>query len=320
MSVFLTAVRTLNFTSAARQLHMTQPGVSQHIQALEQHFDMPLFVRSGRNVQLSDACERVLPLAEQMVAQSQGIENQMEALKGNIFGHLTIGCSTTLGKYVLPILLSKFMESYPNVQTSCIVFPRETTLQKLSDGEINIALSSERTEFSNLTFERFITDKIMLIAPPDHPWALRESIEPKELLGERFIWREEGSGTRQVVDHALREFGIGIEDLHTVLTLGNSEAIALAVQEGIGLGFVSQIIVSRLVGEQVAAITVRGLDISQNIYIGCRNDTVGSVVQNEFWEYATDPRNPVLRRIHYSKNSHKDGITFSSVSAVEEFI
>lgn len=82
LNVFLTAARTLNFTAAARQLHMTQPSVSQHIQALEQHFDLQLFIRSGRHLRLTDAGEALLPMAQEMVSISQSIDNKMESLKG----------------------------------------------------------------------------------------------------------------------------------------------------------------------------------------------------------------------------------------------
>jgi DNA-binding transcriptional LysR family regulator len=317
LNVFMTAARTLNFTAAARQLHMTQPSVSQHIQALEQHFDMVLFVRSGRHLRLTDAGEALLPMAEKLVAQSHNIENRMEQLKGDVYGRLMVGCSTTLGKYILPLLLAEFMRMYPKVEASCMVMPRETAVQKLCDGDVHVALASEREMCGELRFERFMADKVLLIAPMNHPWASREWIEPEELLEARFIWREATSGTRQVAERALHEVDILVDHLQTVLTLGNSEAIALAVQEGIGVGFVSQIIVSRLVVDRVAVVRVRGLDICQHIYVGCHGDRVGTAAQNAFWEFLTDPHNPVLRRMHYSDSSRRDGFAFTAVSDTE---
>lgn len=315
LNVFLAAARALNFTAAARQLHMTQPSVSQHIQALENHFDTQLFVRSGRHLCLTDAGEVLLPMAERLVAQSYSIENRMEQLKGSVYGRLHIGCSTTLGKYILPLLMAEFMLKYPRVEASCLTMPRETAVQKLGGGEVHVALASEREFHGDLLFEKFLTDKVSLIAPARHPWASRDYIEPAELLEARFIWREEGSGTRTVAEHGLRQMGISVDKLQTVLTLGNSEAIALAVQEGIGVGFVSQIMVSRLVAGQVAPIRVRGLDICQHIFIGCNGGRVGTAAQNAFWDFVTDPHNPVLRRLHFSEVSRRDGYAFTAVSA-----
>ena len=113
LNVFVTAAKTLNFTAAARQLHMTQPSVSQHVQSLEQHFGVALFIRSGRNLRLSDAGLALLPMAQRMVSSSLHIEEMMESLKGEVHGHLLVGCSTTIGKYVLPFMLAAFMRQYP---------------------------------------------------------------------------------------------------------------------------------------------------------------------------------------------------------------
>lgn len=314
LNVFLTAARLLNFTAAARQLHMTQPSVSQHIQALEQHFDTKLFVRSGRHLRLSDAGEELLPMAQEMVSISQSIDNKMKSLQGDVYGRLTVGCSTTVGKYVLPLLLAGFMQKFPKVETSCYVTPRKIAMQMLADGDVHVALASGRVLSHELEFSRFITDRVSLIAPLNHPWARREYIEPEELLDANFIWREEGSGTRCVAEEKLRQHGIIFEQFKTILTLGNSEAIALAVQEGIGVGFVSQIIISRLVEGTVAPVKVRGLNIEQEIYIGRDANRLGTPAQTAFWKFVTDPHNPVLNRLIDSSKAYENGYSFNAVS------
>ena len=312
LNVFLTAARTLNFTAAARQLHMTQPSVSQHIQALEQHFGMQLFIRSGRHLRLTDAGEALLPMAQEMVSVSQSIDNKMESLKGDVYGRLTVGCSTTVGKYVLPFLLADFMQQYPKVEAACFVTPRRIAVQMLCDGDVHVALASKQELNNNLEFSQFITDQVRLIVPLNHPWAEREFVEPEELLRANFIWREEGSGTRYVAEEKLREHGIVFEQFKTILTLGNSEAIALAVQEGIGVGFVSQMIISRLVAGKVAAVKVRDLDIQQEIYIGRDANRLGTTAQTAFWQFVTDPHNPVLKRLMTSSVENKDGFRFAN--------
>lgn len=314
LNVFLTAARLLNFTAAARQLHMTQPSVSQHIQALEQHFDTKLFVRSGRHLRLSDAGEELLPMAQEMVSISQSIDNKMKSLQGDVYGRLMVGCSTTVGKYVLPLLLAGFMQKFPKVETSCYVTPRKIAMQMLADGDVHVALASGRVLSNDLEFSRFITDRVSLIAPLNHPWARRDYIEPEELLDANFIWREEGSGTRCVAEEKLRQHGIIFEQFNTILTLGNSEAIALAVQEGIGVGFVSQIIISRLVEGKVAPVKVRGLNIEQEIYIGRDANRLGTPAQTAFWKFVTDPNNPVLNRLIDSSKAYENGYSFTAVS------
>ena len=279
----------------------------------KQHFDTKLFVRSGRHLRLSDAGETLLPMAQEMVSTSQSIDNKMESLKGDVYGRLLVGCSTTVGKYLLPLLLANFMKQFPKVEASCFVTPRKIMMQMLADGDVHIALTGGRELNNNLEFSQFITDRVSLIVPLNHPWAKRAFVEPEELLGVDFIWREEGSGTRYVAEEKLREHDIGIEQFKTILTLGSSEAIALAVREGIGVGFVSQMVISRLVEGKVAPVQVRGLEIEQEIYIGRDANCLGTMAQTAFWEFVTDPNNPVLQRLVATSNGHKNGNAFTTV-------
>lgn len=294
LNVFLTAAETKNFTAAARQLHMTQPSVSQHIQALEQHFQTELFIRKGRKMVLTDAGEALVPLARRLVDWSVRIDETMESLRGEVYGHLKVGCSTTSGKYVLPFLLTSFMQDNPQVTATCQVTPRRQAVADLCDGLVHLALASPSEFCSPVEFRKFISDPIQLIAPTDHPWAGRQMIEPEELLMADFIMREEGCGTYEVAVKGMADIGVPVDRLQRVLTLGNSEAIALAVEEGLGVGFVSQIVVTRLVSHQVAVVPVRGLQMQQDVYIGRNTSLPGTTAQNAFWEFVTDPSNKVL--------------------------
>lgn len=297
MNVFLTAAEMLNFTAAARQLHMTQPSVSQHVQALEQHFRTTLFVRKGRQMVLTDAGEALVPLARRMVDWSVRIDETMESLRGEVYGHLRVGCSTTAGKYVLPTLLTTFMQMHPQVTATCQVTPRKRAVEDLCDGLIHLALASPREFHGPVEFRKFISDPIHLIAPLYHPWANRVEIEPEELLEADFILREEDSGTFDVAAEGLAMAGIPIDQLNKVLILGNSEAIALAVEEGLGVGFVSQIVVTRLVNGRVATVRVRGVDMQQEVCIGRNTSLPGTTAQNEFWDFVTEESNPALRQL-----------------------
>ena len=286
LNVFLAAADTLNFTQAARLLHMSQPSVSQHIQSLEQTFGQELFVRTGRRIELTDAGYALMPLARDMVERSIAIEETMKSLEGEVYGHLRVGCSTTPGKYILPQLLATFHQRFPLVRMSCQVMPQGQAIEMLCDGLVHIAMVSE-PHLSCTTAEsrRFMVDPVYLITPLDHPWAQRSEISPEELYKGVFIVREEESGTYTAVANALADHDIAMHELNTLLTLGSSEAIALAVQEGIGVGFVSQIVVTRLVAGQVAVVPVQGLDIYREIHIGSQTRKPASAAQRAFWAF-----------------------------------
>jgi len=285
LNVFLTAATTLNFTVAARQLHMSQPSVSQHIRELETYFDTPLFIREGRRVSLSDAGKALIPMAQQLVQASVRIEETMQSLKTEVYGHLIVGCSTTSGKYILPFLLAEFLKRHPKVEATCHVSSRAVSLQMLCNGEVQLSVASANEFCQEVEFQKLISDPVVLITPLDHPWAVRGEIEPHELLQERFIMREDGSGTRTVASEGLQRVGLSIEKLPRVLTLGNSEAIALGVQEGIGVAFVTQSVVDYLVSGRVAPIRIKGLEMRQDIFIGRHIHQPATVAQTAFWEF-----------------------------------
>lgn len=288
LNVFVVAAESLNFTQAAQQLHMTQPSVSQHIQGLERHFDTQLFLRNGRNLELTDAGMALLPLAKEAVMLSMRIDETMTSLKGDLYGHLLVGCSTTPGKYILPHLLAQFHHRYPQVRVTCQVSPQVDALHNLEDGSAHFALFSlPHDGFPDVEALDFICDPITLVAPLDHPWAERGEIDPQELLEGDFIMREAASGTFTAVREALAKHDIAISDLRILITLGNAEAIALAVQEGIGVGFVSSLVIDRLCRNKVATIRVRGLDICRQIFIGRNSRRMATNAQKAFWEFLT---------------------------------
>jgi len=298
MNIFLIAAQTLNFSEAARRLHMTQPSVSQHIQSLEQQMGVQLFNRSGRHLSLTEAGEALFPNAREFVKQSQHIEEMMASLHGEVFGHLQFGCSTTAGKYILPKLLAGFRRLHPNVQITCHVQDSQTTLQMLIEGKVHLVLSHEQVAFKDIEFRKFMDDPILLVVYPNHPWAERGVIQTEELLDGEFILREEGSGTREVVAKALPEVGISLDQISKIMVIGNSEAISLAVQEGIGVAFLSHLVVtSPLARGDLKLVRIPKLKLSQEIWIGRNIHQTATQAQAAFWEFIHEPDNELVNSL-----------------------
>lgn len=297
LNVFVTAAETLNFTHAARELNISQPSVSQHIQELEAHFGTTLFVRRGRILSLTDAGMALLPLAHEMVRLSIRIDEKMESLKGDVYGHLMVGCTTTPGRYILPGLLAKFLSRHPKVEATCHVSSRQRAVELLCEGQLHVALAGARDFDREIEYCRFMSEPIWLIAPLDHPWARAGVIHAQDLTQASFIMREEGSGTRAALVEGLNQVGMSLDQLQTVLTLGSSEAIALSVQQGIGVGFVSKTVVERLVPDGVAVVEVRDLPLAQDIYIGRQPRRPATTAQAAFWEFVTTSSEDSLHTI-----------------------
>jgi len=288
LNVFIMASETMNFTHAAKMLHMSQPSVSQHIQSLENHFNLPLFMRNGSRLQLTEAGMILVPIAKQMVNHSIHIDEIMSSLHGDIYGNIMVGCSTTPGKYALPKLLALFHNQYSKVSVTCCVSPQAQAMEMLSNGDIHFTLAgNSHITGTSIEIKKFICDHVKMIAPTDHPWSKTGRIQIEDLFSGKFIHREKTSGTFQSVEEALRTIDVDINQLTTVMTLGNSESIALAVKEGLGVGFVSESVVNTLNSEGIQVVVVDGLEISRNIYF-CRNTNYShSGAQEVFWEFIT---------------------------------
>ncbi len=286
LNVFVTAAETLNFTQTAKRLHLTQSSVSQSIKTLENQLGVPLFLRKGRTLEVSDAGTVLLPMAYDVVDSSIRASERMELIKNEIHGQIIIGCNTAPGKYVLPILCARYNKVYPLVRITCQVLPQDQTLSRLAEGDIHFAFTNVgELEQGSAEFRLYLQEPLVLIAPADHPWLKRMEIEPEELFEERYIMREATSGTYRNTKRALSKLDIDIDKLDVLLEVGASEAIALAVQQGLGLGFISQMILQKICQDKVHTVNVRGMEIVQNIYFARQVVQPTTGAQAAFWEF-----------------------------------
>lgn len=297
LKVFLAAAETLNFSQAAKRLHMSQPSVTQHIRNLETHFGMPLFIRAGRKLALTEAGVTLLPMARDLVLAAVKADEMMDTLKEEIHGHLWIACTTTPGKYILPSLMADFLKKHPKVEASISVSNRNDAMRYLNEGKAQIMVSSVFNYHPDIEFHKFISEPLVLIVPNNHPWTKRSRIKLDELRKANMILREPSAGSYMVLRDGLAEKGFDIGDLRKVLTLGNSEAIAFAVQEGVGVGFVSMLVAQRIVKDQVTMVEIEDFQLSQNIYIGQHRRLPSTPAQVAFWKMATEPRSEALAKI-----------------------
>jgi|AMFO01.1.fsa_nt_gi Transcriptional regulator len=303
LRVFVAAAETENFSRAAKRLSMSQPAVSQHVQSLESQLGVQLFERHGRRIRLSAEGETLLPLARDLLRASKHIEEIASNLSGQVVGHLYVGCSTTSGKYVLPRLLARYRERYPLVKGEVKVGSRTQVLEWLQSGEVDIIVTSEQIHRSGIHYRRFFEDEIVLVVPVNHPWAQRGSVPPSDLYGERFVMREMTSGTYMALKEELDQAGIDVEQLERVLTLWNSEAIIMAVEEGIGLGFVPRVAAERCAAlGSVKILTLDGVPMKRWLYLGYSGTRPKTPALHAFCDFmeSIDPECTCLRPAWHS--------------------
>jgi len=293
LRVFLTVAEYGSFSEAGRQLHLTQPAVSQSIQGLEKQLGIELFIRQGRVVQLTEAGQVLVSMARELLTAAQRVKQTMLSLHGEVVGEMSIGCSTASGKYLLPGLIARFRHEYPQVRINVLVTSRDSVIHKLLSGEVALGVSSKMIEHYDLEYQDFFKDDVILIAPAGHRWAQYRRIYPDDLLDEPIILREDAAGTREVLRDGLLKCDISPDMLNVAMVLGNAEAIGMAVEEGLGVAFISRLAAARGIAlERLVEVSVEGMVLTRNLYMARNRRQPLTRMQVEFWEFVKKSQQP----------------------------
>ena len=291
LRVFLAAAEEKNFSSAAKRLHLSQSAVSQNIQSMERAYGVDLFIRHGRVVELSETGQTILPMARDVLRAARLLEDGIQEINHQVGGELLIGCSTSAGKYLLPALLSDFQCEYPSVHPRVKVMGRDGIHERLLNQSIPLGVTSKYFDHRDLESVPLFDDRIYLIVPANHPWANYGKAVPDDLLDEPIIMREEMSGTCETVMQGLKGYGITPDMLNVSMELGNPEAIEMAVERGVGIAFVSEMVAARgLAFGRVKKVEVQGLDLKRTVYIARYLNHPLTRAQTLFWEFAKSQR------------------------------
>jgi LysR family transcriptional regulator, transcriptional activator of the cysJI operon len=237
LKVFRTVAEHLNFRKAAEHLFLTQPAITLQIKALEDDLGIRLFDRAGNRVSLTAQGSLLLAYAKKIATLACQAEQQLGAQDGKVSGELSLGVSTTIAQYVLPRLLGAFLAEHPRVQFSLHSGNTDQIVHLLLDNKLSIGLIEGPARDRGIHAEPFMQDELVLILPP----AFNGShMSRAQLLASNLLMREQGSGSRRVVELALEKAGLPVKSFRNVMDLDSTEAIKSAVEAGLGIGFVSR--------------------------------------------------------------------------------
>lgn len=239
LQVFHTVARLLSFTKAAETLHMTQPAVTFQVRQLEEYFNTRLFDRTHNRISLTEAGAVVYRFADRIFELYGEMENSVRAMTGEIAGAVTIGASTTVAEYMLPALLGDFKHKYPDVNIHLKVSNTEGIVQMVENNVIDLGVVEAPVANKNLVVEQCRPDHLVAVLPPNHPEVSKPSLTIQDLVKYPFICREEGSGTREVINEYLRSTDETCQ-LDISMELGSPEAVKGAVEAGMGISVVSR--------------------------------------------------------------------------------
>jgi len=279
LKVFRMVCDHLSFRRAAEELHLSQPAITQQISALEDELSIRLLDRSGGRVTLTPA-GRIL---RKRIALTQ---EELASLEGEHSGVLRAGASTSIAQYVLPRMLGRFKQEHPRVKLQIRSGNTENVVEWLVDGTIAIGLIEGPALQKGIHLEHFMEDELVLLFPANHPWRDREVLTIQDLKGAPFLLREQGSGTRRVMEAALEKAGLKTKDLEVVMELDSTEAIISSVESGLGIGFVTRAaILPRLPLGKIATAKIKGLRIPRNFSLVYPAGPKPEGLAGAFWDF-----------------------------------
>ena len=262
VQVFRAVAEEKSFRRAAEKLHISQPSTSQHVQLLEEELGVRLLERNSGGIRLTPAGDILLAFARQATRQSQRVIAQLAALEGQSGGQLKLAASTTVAQYVLPRILGLFLKQNPRVELSVKSGNTEQVTAWVVSGEAGLGLIEGPPTQKEVAIDPFLEDRLLLIVARSHPWATTASVPLAMLETEPILMREQGSGTRHVIERALKRAGLRLNQLQLAMELDSTEAIVSGVEAGLGTGFVSELAIRKeLRLKTLATVEVVGLEI-----------------------------------------------------------
>jgi len=286
IQIFAKIVELRSFSRAAEALHLTQPTISEHVRLLEDEIGGRLFDRLGRETVPTKAGELLYGYARRMLALHEETRRSLDQFLGRMSGGLSVGASTIPGEYVLPPLMGRFKEKYPEISVSLLIQDTQRILDLLLEGKVEMGMVGARIEHRALEYTEMMPDELVLVVPATHPWHGRKTVTLAELSQEPLIIRERGSGSRHALERALTEAGVEWESLRIVGELGSTQAIKQAVKAGMGLSIISK----RAVEEEchhglLWCVRLKELRVSRHFYIVVHRERTRSPLCGAFLDF-----------------------------------
>lgn len=236
LEVFLAAAHFDNISRAAEHLAMSQSAASGALKELERQFDVQLFDRVGKRLQINELGRVLRPQAEALLEQARALEQALA--QHSDIGHIKVGATLTIGNYLAVGIVARYMAEQPAARVSLEVANTKSIAAKVLDFELDIGLIEGEYHHPDLNILPWREDELAVFCSPKHPLAKQLQISDADLLAQPWILREPGSGTRQAFERAMHGL---LPQLNITLELQHTEAIKRAVEANLGIGCLSSI-------------------------------------------------------------------------------
>jgi LysR family transcriptional regulator, transcriptional activator of the cysJI operon len=268
LKVFYTVALRLNFTKAATELYITQPAVSKHIQELEETYKTKLFERNGSKIALTPAGKILLKYTKSIFDIYREIDFEMSSFNKERQGLLRLGASTTISQYIISPVLANFHQKQKDIKVNLLNGNTEQIENALINKEIEIGIVEGQSKNQSIKYIPFLKDELVLVCNSNNSFVKQNEISLNDLKSMKFITRERGSGTLEVIEFALKKVGLKFSDLQIEMQLGSTESIKSYLLNSDCFAFMSIHAVSKeLRNKELIVLDVEKLSIERFFYI-----------------------------------------------------
>ena len=240
METFLAVCQCMNFTRASEKLNITQPAVSQHIRFLEKHYDTKLFRYEGKKLKLTRAGEILRSASLTMMHDEISMLSEMQKSGGN--EEVRFGATRTVGDVLMGEVLERYLDQYPDANIHMYVENTKELLKRLDEGKIDFALVEGFFKKNEYDFQKYSEEEYIAVCAPGYQFKQTpEQIE--DLFGERLLLRDQGSGTRDVLERYLDSQNFSLGDFEKQMEAGSLHTIKELAKAGCGVTFLYKVAV-----------------------------------------------------------------------------
>jgi len=288
LETFVEVAKLKSFSKAAEKLYITQPTVTNHIQNLEKELGTLLINRLGKTITLTHAGNILYNYAVNILNTCDKAKFDLATYKGKIQGHIQIYSSSVPRNYLLPKIISSFLKFYPDVTFTIGDGDSKNVVSSILDGETDFGILGAKYSSNSLKYINLMDDELLLITPNNDkfPYENYSFIDKEVLFKVRFIIREDGSGTRALVEDVLQKSNIPLDKINIIGIIEDSNTIKELVSLGVGVSFFSKrAIKSDLELGRFKAFYIKDLKFIREFYFAYHKNRQLSPLNEKFRDF-----------------------------------
>jgi DNA-binding transcriptional LysR family regulator len=278
LRAFYQTAKHLSFTAAANELCITQPAVTSQVRLFEEMLELKLFKKRAGKIHLTDEGKVIYGHARKIFEQERTIEKAVEEMKGLKRGTLRLGTARTYARHFMPFLISRFRDTHPHINIRLEEGSSLDMIRALVNLKAELAIVARAEDNPEICFEPFSREELILILPPTHPLAKAKTATLEALADQPIIMKEQGSGTRNLVDGLFEKYGFTPKVL---METSDAEMIKLLVQHGEGISFLARAAAASEIREgRLVTLPVEGVTMFLDVSVGyLRNQPLSPAAQ-----------------------------------------